>query len=702
MAEQKKDDTKLLETARERFRLAEEAEDHIRDEALDDLKFRAGEQWPDDIENARKLEKRPCLTINRLPQFIRQVTNDQRQNRPAIQVNPVDDQGDPETAEILQGLVRHIEHNSSADIAYDTAFEHAVTMGFGYFRVITNYVDPMSFDQEILIKRIKNPFTVYFDPTCQEPDYSDAGWAFIVDELTEGNYKEQYPDSELASLNDWVSIGDHAPGWLSKNGVRIAEYFVIEQKRKTIVLLSDKSVIPKDKLPETLPEDLTIVAERETLVPVVKWYKINGIEVLEETEWVGKWIPIVPVLGDEIEVDGKRELCGLVRFAKDPQRMYNYWATAETEMIALAPKAPWVMAEGQDEGYERQWDTANTKNYSRLVYKPKSLNGEALPPPSRNYAEPPVQAITQARLQSSDDLKATTGIYDASLGARGNETSGKAILARQREGDVANFHYIDNLTRAIRHLGRILVDLIPRIYDAPRVLRIIGEDGSQKTVQVNQPVQEQGVEKIYDLTTGKYDVIVSVGPSYTSKRQEAVESMMQLTQNYPKLAEIAGDLLVKNMDWPGAKEIAERIRKTLPPGMAEQENEQDDGKTPMPPEMQAQFQQMQQMIEQLTQALNQAQDKLEGKEMELESKERIAFAQMQVDLMKTMATIESKEALAAFQQELGHINDRLNILGINQPIEEETPIDGGASGMLQSGQSQQATGGPAPGDESME
>lgn len=694
-------DKKILELARKRHSLAEEAEQRIREEALDDLKFRTGEQWPDDIKNTREIEKRPCLTINRLPQFIRQVTNDQRQNRPSIQVNPVDDRGDPETAEILQGLVRHIEHNSNADVAYDTAFEHAVTSGFGYFRVVTEYADPMSFDQEILIKRIRNPFTVYFDPTCQEPDYSDGKWAFIVTDMLKDDYISKYPDSELASLDDWVSIGDKAPGWMTSTSVRVAEYFVVEDKKVTIVMLSDKTVVPKDELPEVLPEDLMIVAERETTMPTIKWYKINGIEILDRTDWIGKWIPIIPVLGDELDVDGERMLTSLIRFAKDPQRMYNYWATAETEMIALAPKAPWVMAEGQDEGYERQWDSANTKNYSRLVYKPKTLNGELMPPPSRNYAEPPVQAITQARLQSSDDLKATTGIYDAALGARGNETSGRAIMARQREGDVANFHYIDNLTRAIRHLGRILIDLIPKIYDAPRVLRIIGEDGSQRTVKVNQEVVDKGIKKIYDLTTGKYDVVVSVGPSYTSKRQEAVESMMQLTQAYPQLAQLAGDLLVKNMDWPGAKEIAERLRKTLPPGLAEQEeNENSEGQPQLPPEIQQQFMEMQQMIEQLTSALNESQGKLEGKEMEIESKERIAFAQMQVEIMKTMATLDSKESIAALSVELQHINDRLRLLNVNQPIESDQELDDQGQDVVES--VDMATGGLPPGEQSME
>ncbi len=695
----------FLKLARQRFDLAAEAEAELRKDALDDLKFRAGEQWPDDVKRGRELDKRPCLTINRIPQFIRQVTNDQRQNRPAIQVNPVDDKGDTDTAEVLQGLIRHIEYDSNADVAYDTAFDAAATHGRGYFRVVTDYCNPMSFEQDIKIKRIRNPFTVYMDPTCQEPDYSDAGWGFVVEDLAEDEYKDLYPGSEMASLNDWQSIGDKAPGWVTKGSCRIAEYFYKSFKEVTLVLLSDKTVVPKDKLPE-LPEGVQIVAERKSQLPIIKWAKINAVETLDETDWPGMWIPIVPVLGDELDVDGKVILEGIVRHAKDPQRMYNYWASAETETIALAPRAPFIGAEGQFEGNENTWKQANTRNLAYLEYKPKALNGTPLPPPARNVYEPPVQAITQARMQSADDLKATTGIYDAALGARSNENSGVAIQRRNMQSQTSNFHYIDNLTRAIRHLGRILIDLIPKVYDTPRVVRIIGEDGDQKTVAVNQLFEMNGEQKTYDFGVGKYDVTVQAGPSFATKRQEAVQSMLQLTQSYPKVAEVASDLMVKNMDWPGAKEIAERLKKTLPPNLQEPE----DGKPQMPPQLQAQIQQMQQMIEQLTTSLNAAQDQLEGKEMELESKERIAFAQMHVDLMKTMATIDSKEALSAFQGELAHISERLNLLGIQQPIEEEAPAQeqteqtGQPAGMQPEapeqepmGQPETATGGVAPG-----
>ncbi len=583
-----KNDDELLAKARDRFIEAEEAENTQRELALDDLKFRAGQQWPRDMESARQLDRRPCLTINRLPQFLRQVTNDQRQNRPSIRVSPVDDKGDPETAKVLQGLIRHIEVDSHADIAYDTAFEAAATHGRGYFRLITEYLDETSFDLCIKIKRIRNPFTVYMDPTCQEPDYSDAMWGFIIRALSRDEFRRMYPDTDEGTLDIWASVGDT---WVTRDTVRLAEYFYLEREKMTLAMLPDRSVVRQ----RDIPQGMQPVATRTAYLPVVWWCKINGHAVLEKTRWLGRHIPIIPVLGDELDIDGEVEVSGVVRHAKDPQRMYNYWVSAETETIALAPRAPFIAAEGQLEGYERQWATANVRNHPYLLYKPRSLGGAPLPPPARNTFEPPVQAITQARLMAADDLKATTGIYDAALGARSNETSGRAIRTRQVESDVANFHYMDNLARALRHCGRMLIDLIPQVYDTQRALRIIGEDGEERQVQVNAPyIDERGQQRLYDLTTGRYDVVVHTGPSFTTKRQETVDAMMQLTQAYPPLFQMAGDLLVKNMDWPGAQEISERLKKAVPPELLQSE----DGATP-----EDQLAQMQQAIPQLQQQI---------------------------------------------------------------------------------------------------
>lgn len=662
----KKSNEDVLETAKKRFDLAVEAEADIRKEALDDLKFRAGDQWDDQIKNQRELENRPCLTINRLPQFIRQVTNDQRQNRPSIKVSPVDDQADIETAKVLQGIIRHIEYNSNADAAYDTAFEGCATKGLGYFRITTDYVSPTSFEQEILIKRIKESFSVYLDPYYQEPDGSDANWGFIFEDVNWDDYKAQYGDSEMASKTECSSIGDQAPSWANEETCRVAEYFYKEFEKETIAQLSDGSVSLKKDLPqapEMLPDGLKVIAERETVIPKIKWCKINAVEILEETDWPGLWIPIVPVLGDELVIEGKRILEGIVRHAKDPQKMYNYWATSETETIALAPRAPFIGAEGQFEGHEEVWKTANTKSHAYLEYKPTTIAGQIAPAPQRNVIEPPVMAITNARVQSSEDLKATTGIYDAALGNRSNESSGIAIQRRNVQAQTSNFHYIDNLTRSLRHAGRILVDLIPKIYDTPRVQRIIGEDGEEEMIRINEIFEHKGKPTLFQLGKGKYDVTVSTGPSYATKRQEAVDSMLSLTQSYPKVAEVAGDLMVKNMDWPGANDVAERLKKTIPPELLDQEGEQD-----IPPQIKQQMMQMNQVIEQMTQALNEANEKVNNKTLELESKERIEFAKMELDYKKEMAKLDSSEALEAFRAEVAQINQRLDLVGIDEPV----------------------------------
>ena len=687
----------LLSLARERFHLAQEAWTQIRKEALDDVKFAAGEQWPEDIKRSRDLDRRPCLTINRLPQFIRQVTNDQRQNRPSIKVNPVDDQGTIETAKIFQGMIRHIEYNSGAEIAYDSAFEGMCMKGFSFFRILSDYMDSQSFDQELLVKRIPNDFAVYPDPGFKEPDGSDMEWCFIHEDLTKKDFKRKYPDSELASLEDWQSIGDKAEDWVTKDSVRIAEYFYKEYQDATLLLLKNtKQTVIKEKLDDkglAALED-NIVNERKTKIPVVKWCKINGIEVLEETEWAGTWIPVIPVLGNEIYVDGNRVFESLIRYAKDSQRMYNFWASAETESIALAPKAPFVMAEGQMEGHEAEWKTANTKSHAALQYKPVTIAGQPAPPPQRQNAEPAIQAITGARMQSADDLKATTGIYDASLGNRSNEQSGVAIQRRNSQSQVSNFHFMDNMNRSMRHAGRILLEMIPVVYDAPRAIRCIAEDDSQEIVLINQIFQKGGKTQKHELGVGRYDCTVSTGPSYQTRRQEAVSSMMDFIRFNPQSAQVVSDLMVRNMDWPGAQEIADRLKKLLPPGIAETDK---DKQHPIPPQIQQQMMQMNQMIQQLTQELNASQELIRTGKLELESKERIALINAETQLKMALLKTGSSDAQTAFKLEMEEIQHRREMLNDAQPIDANFQPAGGQPAAPMNPQQQPSTGGASPG-----
>lgn len=667
-------DSDFLATAHKRFRLAEEAESEIRREALDDLEFvSSDDQWPPEIKSQRDRDGRPCLTSNRLQQIIKQVINQARENRVAIQINPVED-ADVEDAELRQGIIRHIEDSSNASVAYDTALEAAVRARFGYIKVVTEYADDESFNQDILIKRVRNPFMIYFDPACQEPDYSDANFAFEIVDYLPDDYKAEYPNSQIASLTEFTSVGNSMPGWLTEQSVRVAKYWHVERANTELLLLANGETIRSDDpRAQGLTDDL-IKRRRKISERRVRCAIINAVEVLERYEYEGKWIPIVPVLGDEWDINGKRKLTGLVTFAKDPSRMYNYWTTAETEAIALAPKSPFIASDKQLEPYTQMWDQANVRNFPYLVYK----SGTGDNPPQRNAVEPPIQAMAIARAQASDDLKATTGIFDASLGASGNETSGKGILARQKQGDVANFNYTDNLSRALKQVGRICLDLIPKIMDAPRVLRIVGGDeqatqvavfNSQRTGADPRMIEAQmqgRVKKVFDLSAGKYDVTVSTGPSYATKRIEAVQSMAQILQAYPQLMEVGGDILVKNMDWPGAQELAQRMKKRLPPDL--QDNEQGQ---PIPPQVQAQMAQSQKMIEMLTQQLNAATETINTKQMELESKERIAALQAQVELIKVEAQLNSKEAQALLQAEMQGIKAQLDVMMQGQAMEAQ-------------------------------
>lgn len=641
----------FLAQLRAHFTLASEAESEIRREALSDFEFRAGQQWDPEVEAQRDAEGRPCFTLNRIPQFVKQVVSQQRQNRQAIQVSPVGDGADKDTAEIIQGATRHVELNSNGDVAYTTAFDAAATGGFGYFRILTDYCDPMSFDQEAKFSRILNPFTVYFDPGAQEPDYSDARFCFVMDQMVREDFEEAYPDSELVGMQDFASLGDRAPGWLERDRVRVCEYFWVELQDETLVKLADGKTAIKSQLPAgaKLAKDRNgKTIQRSTQVRKVFWAKTNGMEVLEHEEVPCEWIPIVPVLGDEFIVNGKRHLVGVVRYAREPQRMYNLWQSAMAESIALAPKAPWVATPKQVEGFSDIWETANRKAYPYLPYNPDP----GAPPPQRQFAEPPIEAIQVAIQHADNDLKTTTGLYDASLGAPGPEQSGKAILLRQKQGDQANFGLLDNMGRAIRHAGRILLSIFQHIYDAPRMIRIVQPDETHDTVHINQLVQEGAVQKIFDFTCGKYDVTISQGPSFASKREEAANSIMQLVQAFPQLMQVAGDLLTKNFDWPYATEISERLKKTLPPQL--QDNE--DGQQQIPPQVQAQMAALGQQHAQLVALVQQLKQERDGKTLELQSQERRTAWQVQAQLVTALAKIESTDAQARADREYDRLN----------------------------------------------
>ncbi|MDO8799772.1 portal protein [Phenylobacterium sp.] len=559
----------ILKDAREAFDLACEHESENRREALDDIRFaRLGEQWPDKVRRDRELDGRPCLTINRLPAFIRQVVNDARQNKPAISCHPVDDGADPETAEIFNGLIRNIEQSSDAEVAYDTALDFAVTGGFGYFRINTRYAGEDSFDQDLVIERVANPFSIYGDPHSTAADSSDWNTAFVVDTLPKAAFEARWKGADAVdwSADSYAGLGGP---WLEGDRVMVAEYWRREAVMKTLLALSDGQVVERSvyEAQKAMFDALGVsVIGRPRAVASSKVVQaiMNGAEVLETVDWAGRFIPIVPVYGEELHVDGKRRLRSLVRDAKDPQRMFNYWRTTSTELVALAPKAPFIGRKGAFETDASKWATANVQTHAYIEYDGSE------PPMRQPFSGVPAGALQEA-LNASDDMKSIMGLHDASLGARSNETSGRAIMARQREGDVSTFHYIDNLSRAIRHAGRILIDLIPKVYSAPRVVRVLGPGGEARLAPVNQKFQApdpadqaRKITRIYDLAAGKYDLTVKSGPSFTSRREEAATQMIELIRAYPPAAPVIGDLLARNLDWPGADEIAGRLAAMVP------------------------------------------------------------------------------------------------------------------------------------------
>lgn len=631
-----KDDAAIIAECMDRMRISMAADGENRTNGLDDLAFLKGDQWDERIKQTRALDGRPCLTINKIPTSLHQVTNSQRQNVPSIKVHPVSDE-DMKVAEVVQGGIRHIEYASNADVAKDTAVNSAAAIGFGYFRLVTDYCSPDSFDQEIRFKRIRNPFTVYMDPSSVEVDGSDQQWCILSSKQARTEFVLEYPGADPCDFSVVRGLGDRGSDWITATDVRVAEYYRINYEAVETVLLSNGESGYKDKLIE-LPEGVTVVKTRKSLRPTVQWFKLTATEVLERADIPCKWIPVFPVVGDEIDLDGRVYRSGMIRNAKDPARMYNYWMTSATEQVGLIPKAPFIGAEGQFEGHESKWREANVRSFPYLEYKPKNLAGQLAPPPQRQQmADVPTGVLAMAA-HASDDIKATTGMFDASLGARSNETSGRAINARDRQGETANYHYIDNLNTTLRHVGRCILDMWPKVYDGTRTMQIMGKDGKVKSVEVNKPEVEQGetgqaVEKIINdmSNVSKFGVTISVGPSYDTLRQEAVDGMLETQRNWPKLMDIAGDKVVRSMDWPMADEIADRIERSMPPELRDEEGDDaganmvDTPRGPMPKDQVGpMLEQMDQQMQQLSQQLQEASSGIEKARIDSDTKIEVA------------------------------------------------------------------------------
>lgn len=610
----------IVKEALEAFEQAQDAESENRKRALEDIRFARmpGNQWPEQIRNQRQREMRPCLEIDILGPVLRQIVNDARMNRPATSIIPVDSKADIDTAEVLTGMVRSIESSSSADIAYDAAVEASASGGFGYWRINVDFANvaldedgvtelgESAFDKSIFIRTVPNPFSIYGDPDSTELDGSDWMVAHVVESMGRAKFKDKYPGANEMDFDGALWGGVEAP-WRTEKSVQVAEYWKREKivKRALAIQTNDDVLIVMADEYEREQELFAqlggeVIGERPIMSHKVTQYVVNGVEELSRTEWKGSYIPIVPVYGEEVNLEGVRHFFSAINRAKDSQRNFNFWRTASTEMVALAPKVPFIGPKGSFETDHSKWSTANSQSHAFIEY---DIVAGGVAPQRQMPAQVP-SGMMQEALSAADDVKRITGIHEASLGMASNETSGKAIIARQREGDVSTFHFIDNLTRAIRHSGRIIVDLIPKVYSTPRIVRILGEDGTADERQINQAFEDaQGKQRIHDVRTGRYDVAVKAGPSFTSRREEAATQMMELVRVFPDAAPIIGDLLAKNLDWPGADEIAKRLEKTLPPGIRD-----DEGN--VPPEVQQQMQQMGEALQVFQQQLQQAQAEL--------------------------------------------------------------------------------------------
>lgn len=648
----------FIRLMKDRFNKAQSADSDLRLAAIEDIEFVdiPGRQWQDDLRAKRR--KRPTLEFNRLRQSVKQVKNEQRQNRPQIKLRATDSKADPLSTEVMQGIIKNIESISQADRAYDTAFEFAIKGGYGVWRIATEYVNDDAFEQDIIIKEVRNPFAVRFDPSAREWTKQDGMYAFVDEMISRDEYKSRWPGKEPASFSN--GIGEQYDDWNGANDVRICEYWVREFVDKTVFKLSDGTVVEdtedfRESAFDMAQQGITIIDKRTLKSPKVTQYIVDGQQILEgPNDWAGRYIPIVPIWGDSQNIKGREYWCGMVRHAKDPARTYNFHRSAMIERVAAMPLAPYIATPAMVEGYEKYWLSANSENYSLMLYNvdPKDPTGR----PKRAEGPEVPAALMQLAAIDADDIKATTGIYDASLGARSNETSGKAIFARDSQAKTANYDYTDNLARSIQFTGVILVDLIPKIYDTQRMVRILGEDGAEKYAVINAQVAKsiqhpQDAHKLIipNLTYGKYDVTVTTGPSYATQRMEATDQLMQLSQASPDLAPLLADLIVKNLDMPGGDEVVKRIRMmAIKQGLIKPETPEE---APPPDPMQQMQQQLMQMMAQLqAQAAQLANEKTQLENAKAQMDLVLEHSKNPVDLDQAVADLINTKLDAALKE----------------------------------------------------
>jgi Phage P22-like portal protein len=616
------------------------AESENRVQGLDDLKFRFGEQWPAEMRQSRSIpgQERPMFTINETDSYCRQVINSIRQQRPRGKAHPVNSTADIKIAKVITGIGRHIEVHSHAENAYDLAAEFAVTMGWGYFRIRNDFIREDSNDQDIYVEQLENPFAVYFDHTSGLPDGSDAEKCLITTMMHKETFRKEYPGANEQSFREGTAGDSRINDWMTKDEIRIAEYFTVEKEKQKLVTLSDKTVTWADMLPPPAvlqAVGISVVHERDSRRRKVKWSKVTAFDTLEQKVLPGRWIPIIPVYGVNMIIDGKRKRMGMVRFARDPQLMVNFWQTSITEHLAMQPKAKWKMAAGQDSGYENEWAQSNNSARSILHYLQKDVDGNEAPPPEYVSPAPVPSGIVEAAMQASQNLQRVLGMFDPVNLKHTGPKSGEAIKQEMGQSEQSNYHFYDNLTDSINHGWRIFLDYIPIIYDTERVLRVIGDDGKPDLVTVNQKTtDEQGAQKVLnDVTVGDYDVVMQTGPGFNTKRQESLGTFTAMlgTPLGEKISEVGSDLIVRMVDADGAEALADRLAAANPLA-------QIDDKSDVPPQAQL-------LIKHLQDQLQKAAQQIQSMGLEIKFKTGIEKGWMDTELKKAhlAATVKAHD-----------------------------------------------------------
>ena len=687
MAEKQKS---IVDTARDRWQRAKDVNGTLRQQAIEDTRFVMGDsdnqwQWPEDVySNRAAISGKPCLTINVTAQHCNQIINAIRQNRPSAKVSPVDSNADKKTALILGGMLRSIQSYSNADTAHDIAAEHAVYGGEGFWRVLTEYESDESFDQVICIKPLVNPQLVIIDPDAVEPDRSDAKWGMIFEDLGKDQFREEYPEMDCSS---WV---EDPQGWNSKDKVRRAEYFWCESKPDKLLRLADGSTVRESALPEGVKRfgqslvspdgmQIEIVAERETYKKVWYWCKLVGgeTEPVDKKVWPGSYLPIITVVGKELNVNGEIVRKGVVRDLKDSGRMVNYSYSAAVETLALQTKTPYMASAESIAGFEDIWGAANIENRAYLPYNEFDMEGRPLNMPQRQAPAQMAVAQVQMLQLSTEQMRASSGQQNANFGIRSEAQSGVGIQRLKAQGEIATFHFPDNLARALKYEAKVILDLIPKVYDTQRVVRILGLDGKESAAVLNPEMEQphadlqtadEEVKEAFNPNVGRYDVAIDTGPSYQTQRQEAADTLTSLTQANPQLMQVAGDLVVRSFDFPMADELATRLAKALPPELQDKEGHPGD----IPPQIQQVLQQAAQEIQGLQQQLQESQSGMDAKRLEAETKLQIAQSQQETQRYIAEINADAKKDVAELAGAIQLMAKKLDVpLSLSGEVEED-------------------------------